>query len=158
MIRGFCLGGGLATALEADLRIAAAGSVFGIPAAKLGIGYPFAGVTRLVSLVGPASAADILYTGRRLSLDEALAAGLVQQACPPDDLQARVEEVARTIAGNAPLSIRAAKAAIRVAQAGAREADLAEIERLIAVCAGSTDLVEGRRAFLEKRAPRFTGS
>ena len=150
MVHGFCLGGGLATALEADLRIAAEGSLFGIPAARLGVGYPFDGVQRLVGLVGPAVAADILYTGRRLSAEEALAAGLVQELLPRADLEGRVAELAATIAGNAPLTIRAAKAAIR-----GRDRDA--VARLVAECRASEDLAEGRRAFFEKRPPVFRG-
>jgi enoyl-CoA hydratase len=150
MIHGFCLGGGLATALEADLRLAAEGSLFGIPAARLGVGYPYDGVQRLVGLVGPAVAADILYTGRRLTAEEALRAGLVQELHPPGALRERVAQLAATIAGNAPLTIRAAKAAIR-------GDDPDEVARLVEVCRASDDLAEGRRAFFEKRPPRFTG-
>jgi enoyl-CoA hydratase/carnithine racemase len=150
MVHGFCLGGGLATAIEADLRIAAEGSLFGIPAARLGVGYPYDGVRRLVDLVGPAVSADILYTARRLSAEEALRVGLVQQLVPRADLEGRVAEVAATIAANAPLTIRAAKAAIR-------GADRDEVARLVAECRASEDLAEGRRAFFEKRAPVFRG-
>jgi enoyl-CoA hydratase/carnithine racemase len=150
MVHGFCLGGGLATALEADLRIAAEGSLLGIPAARLGIGYPFDGVQRLVGLVGPAVAADVLYTGRRLSAEEALRVGLVQEILPRDGLVDRVAGLAATIAGNAPLTIRAAKAAIR---GGDRDV----VARLVAECGASEDLAEGRRAFFEKRPPRFAG-
>jgi len=150
MIHGFCLGGGLATALETDLRIAAEGSLFGIPAARLGVGYPFDGVQRLVGLVGPAVAADILYTGRRLTAEEALRAGLVQHLVPLDELEGHVARLAATIAGNAPLTIRAAKAAIR-------GRDREEVARLVAMCRDSEDLVEGRRAFFEKRPPVFHG-
>lgn len=150
MVHGFCLGGGLATALEADLRIAAEGSLFGIPAARLGVGYPYDGVQRLVALVGPAVAADILYTGRRMTAEEALRAGLVQELHPRDALQARVAGVAATIAGNAPLTVRAAKAAIR-------GRDPEEVARLVAACRASEDLAEGRRAFFERRPPRFHG-
>jgi enoyl-CoA hydratase/carnithine racemase len=150
MIHGFCLGGGLATALEADLRIAAQGSVFGIPAAKLGVGYPHDGVQRLVGLVGPAVAADILYTGRRLSAEEALRTGLIQDLLPPERLADRVAGLAAMIAGNAPLTIRAAKAAIR-------GADPDVVARLVAQCRVSDDFAEGRRAFFERRPPRFRG-
>jgi enoyl-CoA hydratase/carnithine racemase len=150
MVRGFCLGGGLATALEADLRIAAHGSLFGIPAARLGIGYPYDAVQRLVGLVGPAVAADILYTGRRLPAEEALRVGLIQELVAGDELEERVTQIAATIAGNAPLTIRAAKAAIR---GGERD----EVDRLVAACRTSEDLAEGRRAFFEKRPPVFRG-
>jgi enoyl-CoA hydratase len=150
MVHGFCLGGGLATALEADLRIAAQGSRFGIPAARLGVGYPYDGMQRLVAIVGPAVAADILYTARQLPADEALRVGLVQELHPRERLESRVAEIAATISANAPLTIRAAKAAIR-------GADREEVDRLVAVCRASEDLAEGRRAFFEKRPPRFHG-
>ena len=157
MIRGFCLGGGLAMALEADLRIAADDGVFGIPAARLGIGYRFDGVARLVGLVGPAVAADILFTGRRIRAEEALAVGLVQRVHPAAELEDRVRELVATIAANAPLTIRAAKAAIRAAQADPADRDLAELDRLVQACRTSDDYAEGKRAFFEKRAPRFQG-
>jgi enoyl-CoA hydratase len=157
MIRGFCLGGGLAMALEADLRIAADDGVFGIPAARLGIGYRFDGVARLVGLVGPAVAADILFTGRRIRAEEALAVGLVQRVHPAAELEDRVRELVATIAANAPLTIRAAKAAIRATQADPADRDLAELDRLVRACRTSEDYAEGKRAFFEKRAPRFQG-
>jgi len=150
MIHGFCLGGGLATALEADLRIAADDSVLGIPAARLGVGYPHESVRRLVDVAGPAVAADVLYTARQVRAQEALRLGLVQEVLPRERLEARVTRLAATIAANAPLTIRAAKAAIR-------GDDPDEVARLVALCRYSEDLAEGTRAFFERRPPRFRG-
>ena len=112
MIRGFCLGGGLQTALAADLRIASDDSTFGIPAGKLGIAYAWPSVAKLVEIVGPARAKEILFTARRIPADEALRMGLVNQVVAAGDLDMKVRELASTIAGNAPLSIIAAKRAI----------------------------------------------
>jgi enoyl-CoA hydratase len=102
-IRGFCLGGGLAIAMQADLRIASAASEFGIPAARLGVAYGFDGLRTLVSLVGPAHARMILYTGARIGADEAARIGLVNRVVPDETLSDAVLDLARTIAGNAPL-------------------------------------------------------
>ena len=157
MIRGYCIGGGLATAMQADIRVAAEGSRFGIPAARLGLGYPVAMVEPLVALVGPAWAAEILYTARRLSADEALQIGLVNRVVPVAELLAQVEELAGSIAGNAPLTVRAAKAALSELRRPAEVRDLARVEALAEACFRSEDYVEGQRAFLEKRAPRFRG-
>ena len=90
MIRGYCLGGGLLTAMRADIRIAAEGSQFAVPAARLGLGYAFGGVEELVALVGPSWAAEILFSARRLSSDEALRIGLVNRVVPADELEAQV--------------------------------------------------------------------
>src|SRR6266851_2293674 len=104
-IRGYCLGGGLAIAMQTDIRIASSDSQFGIPAAKLGIAYGFEGLRRLVQLVGPAHARMILYTGERIGADEALRIGLINRIVAAEDLEANVAAVAKTIAGNAPLSV-----------------------------------------------------
>jgi enoyl-CoA hydratase/carnithine racemase len=155
MIHGYCLGAGLAIALGADIRVAADTGRFAIPAARLGIGYPLALVDALVHSVGPGMAAEILFTARMLSADEALNAGLVNHVLPPDELEEATRELAATIAANAPLSVRAAKAAIRAAaDSSRREA----ADALIAACTTSADAREGQRAFLEKRRPGFVGA
>jgi len=157
MIRGFCMGGGLLTALQADMRIAAEDSQFGVPAARLGLGYGFGGVTTLMNLVGPAWTAEILYSARRFSAAEALQMGLVNRVVPAASLHDEVMTLAGTIARNAPLTIAASKAAIREASRSPERRDLAKVEALIEACFQSEDYVEGQRAFAEKRPPAFTG-
>ena len=115
MIRGYCIGGGLATALSCDIRIAAEGSRFGIPAAKLGLGYAYDGIRKLIDIVGPAYAREIFYTARQFTSDEALAMGLVNRVVPGDELEGYVKNYCDTIAANAPLTIRAAKQITREA-------------------------------------------
>jgi enoyl-CoA hydratase/carnithine racemase len=156
-IRGYCLGGGLAIAMQTDLRIASNDSQFGIPAAKLGIAYGLEGLRRLVSLVGPAHARMILYTGERIGADEALRIGLVNRVIAPEELESSVEKVAHTIADNAPLSVAASKLAIDQALLDAQDRDLDALARATAACFNSEDYREGRTAFLEKRPPRFQG-
>jgi enoyl-CoA hydratase/carnithine racemase len=157
MIRGYCIGGGLLTAMKTDIRIAAEGSEFGVPAAKLGLGYAYGGVEELMALVGPAWAAEILFSARRLRADEALRIGLVNRVVPVDELEAAVRELAATIAGNAPLTVKACKAAIREAQREPSARDLDAVERMVEACFRSEDYLEGQAAFAEKRAPRFRG-
>jgi enoyl-CoA hydratase len=156
-IRGYCLGGGLAIAMQADIRIASPDTQFGIPAAKLGIAYGFEGLRRLVSLVGPAHARMILYTGARIGADEALRIGLINRIAPADELEARVFEVANQIAANAPLSGAASKLAIDQVLLDPDARDLESLARATATCFDSEDYREGRAAFLEKRPPRFQG-
>jgi len=157
MIRGYCLGGGLATALMADIRIAAEGSQFAIPAARLGLGYGLAGIETLVGLVGPAWASEILFSARRLSAQEALQIGLVNRVLPAADLEGAVRELASTIAGNAPLTLRAAKLAIREARRDPALRDRDAVRRAVEACFRSEDYLEGQRAFLEHRDPVFKG-
>ena len=157
-IRGFCLGGGLAIAMQADLRIAAADSTFGIPAAKLGIGYGFDMVETLISLVGPAHARRLLYTGDRIESAEAQRIGLVNRVVPDEDLSNTVVEIARSIADNAPLSVRSLKLEVTEATKHAADRDMDAVNRSIAACFESDDYREGHTAFLEKRAPRFRGA
>lgn len=157
MIRGFCLGGGLGLAMKADMRIASDDSQFGIPAARLGIAYGFDSLKALVDLVGPAFAKEILFTGRRLSADEALRIGLVNQVVPVASLEEKVMEYARSIAENAPLSILSSKVTIDQVIKDPEERDTARISELSRACFDSQDYVEGRRAFMEKRKPAFAG-
>ncbi|MBO0682499.1 MAG: enoyl-CoA hydratase/isomerase family protein [Candidatus Dormibacteraeota bacterium] len=157
MIRGYCMGGGLLMALQADIRIAAEGSQFAIPAGRLGAGYPFDGVKALVDVVGPAWASEILFSARRLSSEEALRIGLVNRVVAPERLQDVVAELATSICKNAPLTIRASKAAIREARRDPGQRDLARVAALVEACFRSEDHAEGRRAFQERRPPRFSG-
>lgn len=156
-IHGFCMGGGLATALRADIRITADDGQFAIPAARLGLGYGFAGIRSLVGLVGPAMASEILLSARRFSAAEAAAMGLVNRVVPVDELDAAVDELATAIGANAPLTLRAAKAAIGEAMRDPDRRDLDRVAELVEACFTSADYVEGRRAFMEKRTPRFEG-
>lgn len=156
-IRGYCLGGGLTLALSIDLRIAAVGSQFGIPAARLGVAYGFDGLRRLVSLVGPAHARMIMYTGRRLGADEALRIGLVNQVVPDEDLDDVVRGLALEIASNAPLSVKAACLGIEQVLRDPDDRDLQALTQLRAKALASEDLREGREAFMKKRPPSFHG-
>ena len=108
-IQGFCLGGGLGIAMQADLRVASEGSSFGIPAARLGIVYGLGMTRRLVSLVGPSQAKLLLLTGERIAAAEALRIGLVDRVVPAAELAGAVDALARGMAGNAPLSVRGNK-------------------------------------------------
>jgi enoyl-CoA hydratase len=156
-IRGFCLGGGLAIAMSADLRIAGRDSEFGIPAARLGIAYGFEMTQQLVSLVGPAHARMLLYTGARIEAAEAERIGLINRVVPDEELSDVVADLARTIADNAPLSVAAAKLIVNQATKSERERDVVAVHRVVSACFDSEDYREGRRAFMEKRTARFLG-
>ncbi len=157
MINGVCIGGGLAIALSADVRFACTGSRFGIPAAKLGLGYAYSGLAMLARLVGPSSARDIMFTGRFLENDEALRIGLINFVTEEADLEARVRAYAAIIAGNAPLTIRAAKASVSAYEHYADSQVSDELNAMIDACFNSADYAEGRKAFAEKRKPKFQG-
>jgi enoyl-CoA hydratase/carnithine racemase len=156
-IQGFCLGGGLAIAMHTDLRIASANSQFGIPAARLGIAYAFDGLRTLVQLVGPAHARMILYTANRIGAEEAARIGLINKVVPEESLTDTVLEIARTIAGNAPLSVAANKLCIDNILKDPADRDLAAVARAGRTCLDSADYREGRTAFMEKRQPQFQG-
>jgi enoyl-CoA hydratase/carnithine racemase len=157
MIQGFCIGGGLAVALTADVRIATPESVFGIPAAKLGLGYEYPGLAGLARLVGPSVARDIMFSARFLLADEALRVGLINRIVPEGDLEEETRAYAKLIARNAPLTVRAAKAALDEWEKEPSSRDLARVDAMVNACFDSDDYKEGRRAFAEKRTPEFHG-
>jgi enoyl-CoA hydratase len=157
MIFGFCMGGAMAIAMACDLRFAADGSKYGIPAAKLSITYDFDAVHQLVDLVGPAYAKDILFSARTLNADEAFRIGFVQRLTPPAELEAYTLDYLRTVAANAPLSVRASKTQINAIFDGITEADREKMRALRLESFDSEDYKEGTRAFLEKRPPKFQG-
>jgi len=157
MIYGFCMGGGMALAMACDLRFAAEGAKFGIPAARLGIIYGLESTRWLVDLVGPAYAKDILFSARTVEAQEAFAIGFVNRLFPVHELEPYTCNYLEKVAANAPLSVRGAKLIIEAAleDGGARRE--AEIRRLALEAFESEDYREGTRAFLEKRPPRFQG-
>ena len=156
-IRGFCMGGGLAIAMATDLRIGTPDSQFGIPAARLSVAYAPDSVKRLIDLVGPAHARMILYTARRIDGHEAERIGLINQCVPVALLDETVMGIARDIAENAPLSVRASKLTISEMLKDESQRDMAAIETIGDTCFNSADFKEGRTAFMEKRRPVFTG-
>ena len=157
MIYGFCLGGGVEIALACDLRYCGASAQFGVPAAKLGLGYNIEGHKRLLETVGHACAREIMFLGRRYNADEAFAMGLVHRVLPDAELEPYVDDVMQTLCANAPLSIANTKT---ILEEYVKSSGLPDEERMRAAierCAKSADYVEGRRAFMEKRKPRFSG-
>jgi enoyl-CoA hydratase len=157
LIEGFCMGGGLGIAMHADLRIASHDSEFGIPAAKLGLGYHYSTLKPLVDLVGPSAAKLILFSGRRFKAEEALRMGLINQILARAELESAVVDLANEIATNAPLTVTAVKATVAEIVKDQADRDMAKIDRMIAACFDSQDYAEGRTAFMEKRKPRFKG-
>lgn len=157
MIHGFCLGGGLAIALCTDIRLADEAAEFAIPAAKLGLGYNARWVHPLLAAVPPARAKEMLFTGRRFKVAEALAMGLVNTVATTDELESKTRALAGEIAANAPLTVRAAKRTIDELTRNPQTPDLAALDAAVAACFASEDYAEGRLAFKEKRKPRFKG-
>jgi enoyl-CoA hydratase len=157
-IQGYCIGGGMNLAVCCDLRICTEDAAFAIPAAKLGLGYGFVGVHRLAEIVGISRAMELFYTARQVRAAEALQIGFVNRVVPAGEIDAAVEETTRAIADNAPLTIATIKAVAREIGKPPADCDLAKLERMVEACFASNDYIEGRRAFMEKRKPRFTGT
>jgi len=157
LIRGYCMGGGAGLAVACDMRFASDDSRFGVPAAKLSVGYRFAGIRRLAELVGPAYTAEIFYTGRQFTAQEALQMGLVNKILPAAELEKYVLDYAATLAANAPLTLKAVKRCLIELRKDPADRDLDLCQKLVEDCFASEDYIEGRTAFMEKRKPAFKG-
>ena len=158
MIHGFCIGGGVSIAITCDLRIAADDARFGIPAARLGLGYHYKGMERLMSLIGPAYTKELFFTARTdFTAQDALRMGLVNQVVPKADLERFTRDYALTMSRNAPLTQRSAKASVEQFLKPEAQRDYALLDKLIKDCFDSQDYQEGVKAFSEKRRPQFQG-
>ena len=157
MIRGYCIGGGLGLAVACDLRICSDNSKFALPAAKLGLGYGYSGMRRFVDLVGPAVTKEIFYTARQYDAATALRWGLVGHVLPDAEVEPFVMGMAETIGANAPLTVAAVKGIALEILRDPDQRDLARCQAMVDACFASQDYIEGRRAFMEKRKPVFTG-
>jgi enoyl-CoA hydratase/carnithine racemase len=156
LIKGPCMGAGASLAASCDMRVAADDAFFAVPAAKLGLGYDPRGVARFIRVFGANNTRALLYTADRLPASRAHALGAVHALAPAAGLEESVDALARRIAANAPLTIKAAKLAIRALTVDRDAVLLTQAEALASAADGSADYVEGRRAFAEKRSPRFS--
>jgi enoyl-CoA hydratase/carnithine racemase len=156
-IRGICMGGGLGFAAACDLRICSEDSTFRMPAARLGLGYSPTGVRRFMNVLGAANTVDIFVSARKFDAADALRMGFVSRVVPAAQLEKTVAEYCDMVAENAPLTVKAAKFAVQQWMKDERDRDLATARRMVEACFASDDHKEGRRAFMEKRTPRFHG-
>lgn len=157
MINGFCIGGGVAVSLSADIRIAADNARFAVPAARLGLGYGVGGTRRLLDIVGPSFAKEIFFTARQFDAAEAERMGLINRMVPTADLEAYVRDYAARISANAPLTIQAAKMSIDELMKDPDNRNIPACDAAVEACFASDDFREGRTAFMEKRLPAFKG-
>jgi enoyl-CoA hydratase/carnithine racemase len=157
MINGYCIGGGLNLATVCDLRFCSGKSKFGMPAAKLALGYPFHSIQRLVSVIGAPAAKDLMFSARHIDADEAFRIGLVHSTMPEEELDGFVADYAAHIGANAPLTLQSMKFIVGEVLKDAHARDLAACDDMVTACFASEDYVEGRTAFMEKRKPVFTG-
>lgn len=158
VIQGFCFGGGMGVASSCDLRVAAADALFRIPAARLGLSYGFAGIQHLISLVGAAHAREIFLTASVYPADEMLRMGLLNRVYPAGELDEQARAYAAVIADNAPLTMASIKISIEEAVKDADNRNMARVAEAAKRCFDSDDYQEGRRAFMEKRQPKFSGT
>lgn len=157
MIRGYCVGGGMGLASCCDIRICTENARFAVPAAKLSVGYGYPGVKRLLDIVGPSFTKEIFYTARQFDAEEARIMGFANRVVPNDQLETYVRDYAATIAGNAPLTIDSIKFIVGEITKDESARDMAKCEAMADRCFASSDYEEGRKAFMEKRKPVFTG-
>jgi len=156
-IDGFCVGGGFGIATCCDIRICTDDSIFAIPAAKLGLGYRVDGLKPLVDIIGPSYAMELFYTARKFTADEVERMSYANRVLPRDEFDAYIADYASTIAGNAPLTIKAVKVVVKECLKDDSDRDHDLCASIVDECFKSEDYIEGRRAFMEKRKPAFKG-
>lgn len=157
LIKGICMGGGMALAAMADLRYSTASANFRMPAARIGVGYDFAGVKRLAELVGTANASELFFLADSFDGKEAQRIGLVNKSFADDAFDQEAQSIVQKILRNAPLPMIAAKYAMNELVKDPDQRNMNKVEQLVQACFDSEDYKEGRTAFMEKRRPVFKG-